>query len=92
MESEAILQLLTRTNRVIEELLELLVCVVDAQLLEAVQLEDLESSNVEDTNKTCTLTLGTVQRAVDPGNNPLEQTFVHGLADGLDGKLNLFLK
>ena len=34
----------------VEELLELLVDVVDANLLEAVVVEDLEAGNVEDTN------------------------------------------
>ena len=34
----------------VEELLELLVDVVDANLFEAVVVEDLEASNVEDTN------------------------------------------
>ena len=76
----------------VEELLKLFVCVVDAQLLEAVQLEDLKASDVEDANETGTLSLGAVQGPVDPGDDPLEEAFVHSLADCLNGELNLFLK
>ena len=79
------------THGVVEELLELLVGVVDAQLLEAVELEDVESGNVEDSDEGGSLALGPVQRPVDPGHDPLEQPLVHGLGDGLDGELDLFL-
>ena len=79
------------THGVVEELLELLVGVVDAQLLEAVELEDFESGNVEDSDEGGSLALGPVQRPVDPGHDPLEQPLVHGLGDGLDGELDLFL-
>ena len=75
----------------VEELLELLVGVVDAQLLEAVHLEDLEPGNIQDTNKTGSLPLGSIQRAVDPRHDPLEQPLICGLGNGFDGELNLFL-
>ena len=45
----------------IEELLQLLVGVVDAELLEAVDLEDLEAGNIQDADEAGALTLGTVQ-------------------------------
>ena len=61
------------THRVVEQLLQLLVGVVDAQLLEAVQLEDLEASYVEDADEAGALPLGPVQGPVDPGDDPLEE-------------------
>ncbi len=82
----------TTIYRVVEELLQLFVGVVDAQLLEAVELEDLKASDVEDANEAGTLSLGAVQGPVDPGHDPLEEAFVHRFADGLDGEFDLFLK
>ena len=79
------------TDRVIEELLQLLVGVVDAELLKAVQLEDLEAGNIQDADEAGALSLGPVQRAIDPRHNPLEQSLVGGLGDGLDGELDLLL-
>jgi len=76
---------------VVEKLLELLVGVVDAQLLEAVQLEDFEAGNIQDADEGGPLSLGPVQRPVDPHDDPLEEALVHRLGDGLDGELNLFL-
>ena len=78
--------------RVVEKLLELLVCVIDAELFKAVQLEDLKTGDIKDSNEGGSLTLGSVQRPVDPHHDPLEQPLVHGLADGLNGELDLFLK
>ena len=75
----------------VEELLQLLVGVVDAQLFEAVQLEDFESGDIEDSDEGGALAFGPVQRSVDPGDEPLKQPFVHRLRDGLDGELDLFL-
>lgn len=75
----------------VEELLQLLVGVVDAELLEAVQLENLEAGNVEDADEAGPLALGPVQRPVDPGHNPLEEALVGGLGDGLDGEFDLLL-
>ena len=63
-----------------------------AQLFKAVQLEDLETSDVKDANEAGTLPLGSIKRPVDPGDNPLEEALVGSLGDGLDGKLNLFLR
>ena len=45
----------------IEELLELLVGVVDAELLEAVHVEDLEAGDVEDADEAGPLPLRPVQ-------------------------------
>ena len=58
------------THRVVEQLLQLLVGVVDAQLFKAVQLEDLETSDVKNANEAGTLPFGPIKRPVDPGDNP----------------------
>ncbi len=76
----------------VEELLEFFVGVVDAELLKAVELENLKASDIQDANEAGSLSLGAIQWPVDPGDDPLEQALVHGLANGLDGELNLFLK
>lgn len=76
---------------VVEKLLQLLICVVDAELLEAVHLEDLEPSNIENTDKTCPLPLGTIQRTVNPRHDPFEQSLVGGLGNRFDGEFDLLL-
>jgi hypothetical protein len=81
----------TWPHRVVEQLLQLLVCVVDAELLETVQLEDLESGDIEDADEAGPLTLGAVQGPVDPRDDPLEQTLVGRLGDRLDVELDLLL-
>ena len=75
----------------VEELLELLVGVVDAELLEAVEAENLETGDVKDTDEGGALPLGPVQGPVDPGHNPFEKTLKSSLSNGFNGKLNLFL-
>ena len=80
------------THRVVEQLLQLLVGVVDAQLLKAVQLEDFETSDVKDANEAGTLPFGSIKRPVDPGDNPFEEALVGGLGDGFNGKLHLLLR
>ncbi len=75
----------------VEELLQLLIGVVDAELFEAVQLEDLEAGNVENADEAGALPLGPVQGPVDPRHDPLEEALVGGLGDGLDGELDLLL-
>lgn len=76
----------------VEELLELLVGVIDAELLEAVDVKDLESGNVEDADEGGALALGAVEGAVDAGDDPLEEPLVHRLRYRLHGKLHLFLQ
>ena len=75
----------------VKQLLQLLICVVDAELLKAVQVEDLETRNVEDSDEAGALTLGSVKRPVDPRHDPLEEPLVGGLADGLHSELDLLL-
>ena len=76
----------------VEQLLQLLVGVVDAQLFKAVQLKDLETGDVKDANEAGTLPLGPIKRPVDPGDDPLEEALVGGLGDSLDGKLHLLFR
>ena len=94
----------------VEELLQFLVSVVNAELLKAVQIENFETSNVQNSDETkniCSmnnnntflradglpgsLSLGAVQRLVDPAADPFEESLVGRLADRLHGELNLLL-
>ena len=96
------------THRVVEELLEFLVSVVDTELLKTVQIEDFETRNVQNSDETknicsiklksfrtynvpCSLSLGPVQRLVDPGADPLEEPLVGCFANGLHSELDLLL-
>lgn len=75
----------------IEELLQFFVGVIDAQLLETVEIKDLKASNIQNANEASTLSFGSVQRPVDPGDNPFEEPFVGGLWKCFDGKFHLLL-
>ena len=93
----------------VEELLQFLVSVVDAELLKTVQIENLEARNVQNSDETkkylfnkvpiCwtyyyepgSLSLGSVQRLVDPGADPLEESLVGCFANGLHSELHLLL-
>ena len=77
--------------RVVEQLLQFLVSIIDAQLLKAVELEDFETGDIQDTNEAGTLTLGAVKRSIDAGHNPLEKPFESGFGKGFDGKFHLLL-
>lgn len=68
---------------VVEELLQLLVGEVDAQLLETVLVEDLKTGNIEHTDEVLSLLLG-VQGLVQLLHHPLEETIEHGLSEGTD--------
>jgi hypothetical protein len=68
---------------VVEELLETLVGEVNAELLEGVELEDLETGNIEDTNE---LVLGLdTESVIDLVDNPEEETTVESLDKGITG-------
>ncbi len=53
--------------------------------------EDLESSNIEDTNKRSTLPLASVQWLVYSLHDPLEHALINRLGYGFNSKLDLFL-
>merc|ERR1712242_78934 len=76
-----ILLLLEGEHVLVEELLEFLVDVVDTDLLEAVVVEDLEASNIQDTN---------VLHLLHGGVNQGGVTLVHGEPEGslVDGTSN----
>ena len=73
---------------VFKQLLQLHVCVVDAQLLKAVQLKVLEANDV---NEAGTLYLGLSKKPFNPGEEPIEGELVGDLDNGLDGKLHLLI-
>ena len=86
-----VLLLLQHEHGVVEELLQLLVRVVDAELLERVELEDLESGYVQYADEGRALPLTPVQRLVYALHDPLEHALVDGLGYGLHGELDLLL-
>jgi hypothetical protein len=79
---------------VVEELLQLLIGVVDANLLEGILLEDFESGNIQNTNEE--LGLFGVKHLVHPLHDPKEESSVDGLGQSitrvsslLNGKMGL---
>jgi len=68
--------------------LETFVGVVDTQLIEGVVLEDLESSNIQDTDEIGSLHLG-FESFVDTFDNPEEHTFENSFAQSSDGVVDL---
>lgn len=52
-------------------------------------LKDLEASDVQDAQEGRRLSLALVQGLVHPGQDPTEKTVVHGLRQGLNGKISL---
>ena len=81
---EAVLLLLDAEALLVEVELELLVRIVDAQLLERVPLEALEPVDVEDGDAGRRLPPGALgERAVDLGDQVVEERRVHRLAEGV---------
>ena len=67
-----------------EELLQLFVGKVDAELLEGIGLELLEAKDVEETNVAhITERLAIGDKIVDAGDEPIEETDVDHLAEGV---------
>jgi len=69
-------------------LLELLVRVVDAQLLESVEFENFEAGDIEDTDEERSGEIGG-EGAVDDFDEPLEESIEDSLADGFEGEIDL---
>ena len=84
--------LLQDEHGVVEQLLQLLIGVVDAELFERVELEDLKAGHVQDADEGSTLTFGAVQRAVDAPHQPAEHALVTRFRNGFDGKFNLQIR
>ena len=72
----------------VEELLESLVGQVNAQLLEGVEIEDLESGDIEDTTEVLSGFLG-IESSVTLSDQPLEDTLEDGLAQSFAGEVYL---
>ena len=74
---------------VVEELLETFVSVVDAQLFEGVEVENFETSNIQDTDEEVTWESGG-KGFVNVDTKPVEETFKDGLGKGTLGVGNLW--
>eukprot|EP00732_Lithocolla_globosa_P001517 Lithocolla_globosa_v1_NODE_770_length_3312_cov_5.913417.p2 type:complete len:162 gc:universal NODE_770_length_3312_cov_5.913417:2095-2580(+) len=85
-----VLLLLENKHVVVEELLELLIGQIDAQLLKAIGLEDLKASNVETTDEGGRV-LSVLQLGVDFVDHPLKQALVDRLGQGVGGVVRLAL-
>ena len=72
---------------VVEELLKTLVGVVDAQLLERVDLENLKTGDIQDTNEVSLSLL--CKGEVDLAHEPQEETSVDGFGEGITGRCSL---
>jgi hypothetical protein len=84
-----VLLLLQLEHVVVEELLKLLVSVVDAKLLEAVVLEDLETGDIEHTDEEGTTRLS--HGVIDLLDQPQEKTVVDGLCKSITRGKSLLL-
>lgn len=83
-----VLFLLAFENELDEQLLELLIAVVDAELLEAVGVEDLEPVDVQDADKSSLVAfvwifIVNIYRAIYSGYYPGKQPLVDGFCEGV---------
>merc|ERR1712048_111839 len=84
-----VLLLLHHEHVVVEELLQLLVDKVDGDLLEAVVLENLETSDIEHSAEVCLLERSINERVVTLLNQPLEETVKDGSGNTASGSSSL---
>lgn len=61
-------------------------------MLERVELEDFESSHIENADKRGPLALRSVQRAIDAIHEPLEHSLIACLGNRLDSELHLLFR
>src|SRR4051794_16303964 len=87
----SILFLLENEHMVVEKLLELLIGVIDAELLEAIFLEDLKPGNIKNANEVRIVQSHTssVQLAVYAGDQIAKPLFVDTLGQCIDRQLDL---
>merc|ERR1719367_845938 len=86
-----VLLLFNNEHVVVEELLELLVDKVDGNLFESIVLEDLETSNIQDSAEVSLLECSINEGVVTLDNKPLEETVKDGsgnTSSGTSGLLN----
>jgi hypothetical protein len=77
---------------VIEELLQLLVGVIDAELFKAVLIKDFEAGNIKNSDEVRIISTSPslVQLAIDAIDEVAEAAFVDTLSKSIDGKVDLF--
>merc|ERR1719282_444588 len=83
-----VLFLLLDEHVVVEELLETLVSVVDEEPFQGVELENLKTGNVQDTDELFPW-IRRVKRVIDKSNDPIEHSGVQRLGSGRNGKCHL---
>merc|ERR1719516_115714 len=83
-----VLFLLLNEHVVVEELLETLVGIIDKKLLQDIELENLKTSNIQDTDEILS-GIGGVKRVVDQEDDPVEHTGKEGLGSGRNGEGDL---
>jgi hypothetical protein len=72
----------------VEKLLKFFVSVIDAQLFKSVEVENLETSNIQNTNKIVSWE-GGGKSFVDVNTKPVEKTFENSLSESCFGVGNL---
>ena len=78
-----VLFLLENEHVMVEELLESLVGIVDAELLKSVELENFETGNIQNTNEESTLNIGG-QGTINDFYEPVEKAAKNGLGKGTE--------
>lgn len=76
-----VLFLFENEHVMVEELLETFIDEVDPQLLETVQVEDLETGDIEHTNEVFAFDRFSIESLVATTNQPTELTGINGLAE-----------
>lgn len=84
----SVLLLLQHEHVMVEELLQLFVGEIDAQLFKTVEVKDFETGNIQYTDEVLTLLL-CVQGFVQLLHHPLEGSVEHGLGQSTDGVRDL---
>merc|ERR1712002_669543 len=83
-----VLFLLLDEHVVVEELLQTLICVVNEELLQDVEVENLETGDVQHTDEVFS-GVGSIERIVDFGDDPVKETGEERLGSGRNGESNL---
>ena len=72
----------------VEELLQLLVCVVDTQLLKGIEFEYFKASNIQNTDEKVTRGISR-KSSVDSGDNPVKKSLENSFTNGTKSVRNL---
>ena len=76
-------------HMMVEKLLKLFICEVDAKLFKSIEFENFKTSNIKNTNEEVTWEIS-CQGSVDNVHKPFEETFVTGLCDCTKTIVDLF--